>query len=927
MKGRVIAALQVTILGVVLGAILLETPAQAVAWTDKNHIVTEVQDINMAEYPYTDNSLPGCRFMPVGVSGESGTHQACVANAKDYSLATVTGSDLLHIRIGRDTAYRKIENYIVHSTEVYYVSSAANRLVMKTVQYPRFERLHIYHNFIEHLTPVTTFENGQVRTKYQGDGAPDFVLKYQDGSDTPVNYGQLSSNGRYFVFQIAYSGLARIDTETLEVKRFTDVYAGQYGGASYTFGVSDSGQSVVVTGKNVGITLYQLTGACGVSGVDDPAGSYACSSIDLSEPLEEALGQGIGNTILINTTFINEYKFQTQVAQQNVVFTPTGYTEPRLEYLALGDSFSSGEGDTIRLPWELTYRKGTDEAGPPVERCHISTRSYPYLLAKKYNLQDKGWNSIACSGAHVREDYYGDEELYLGQDKRLSVIETLDERRVYKSNATRAFIPGRVKQLEFVKKYQPKVVTITGTGNDANFGGVLKACVSPDDPGDTCYYANGAHGKTMLGLGIKSQYGRIREVVHAIKDVSPDTTVYYVGYPQFVSDRDVKCGGMVSLSLEERKVFRASTTYLNGIIKAAAESEGAIYVDIESVFETGRMARTLCGSAGPWRINGANLGCTDANSFLQWLLGAQQCNESFHPNHLGHEEIADRIVARHPNLMTARPCGAMSCAKEMDVEEVSVPEMFRKAYDEDAVVNSTPVPGSGVLAAQKGNPAGAIEKSIPLTRPNGESRVYLTSEPTELGTVRSDAAGVLNINIPVPDTIPAGYHTLHVETYSYSGEPIELWWIVLVLGRDGDIDEDGMADSTDKCTFMPELGRDVDQDGVDDGCDLYVGSATQTTIHSSKQDATSLSLLDSNSSRYRSGKDGGLRNTIVTTDQSSAHGIFRDIPRRTMQSSEKSDKSTPSIDVRVITFVLLILLIPITLMLKSRIAYVKKHSN
>lgn len=246
----------------------------------------------------------------------------------------------------------------------------------------------------------------------------------------------------------------------------------------------------------------------------------------------------------------------------------------KLDYLALGDSYSSGEGDTIRLPWESIYRKGTDEAGPPMERCHISTRSYPYLFAKKYALQSTRWNSVACSGAQVREDYYGDDEDYLGQGERLSDIKDEDLLQSFKDYGRANFIPGRVKQLEFVKKYRPEVVTITGAGNDANFGGVLKTCVSPDDPENTCYYASGAHGKTMLGLGIKSQYGRIREVVRAIKDASPGTTVYYVGYPQFVSDRDVTCGGMVSLSLEERKVFRASTTYLNRVIKAAAESEG-----------------------------------------------------------------------------------------------------------------------------------------------------------------------------------------------------------------------------------------------------------------------------------------------------------------------------------------------------------------
>ena len=63
-----------------------------------------------------------------------------------------------------------------------------------------------------------------------------------------------------------------------------------------------------------------------------------------------------------------------------------------LDYLAMGDSYSSGEGD-IENGFSEFYIKNT---GSPKD-CHLSSRSYPYILAKRQNI--KGVQSVACSGA------------------------------------------------------------------------------------------------------------------------------------------------------------------------------------------------------------------------------------------------------------------------------------------------------------------------------------------------------------------------------------------------------------------------------------------------------------------------------------------------------------------------------------------------
>jgi hypothetical protein len=96
---------------------------------------------------------------------------------------------------------------------------------------------------------------------------------------------------------------------------------------------------------------------------------------------------------------------ELQVTANNHIVQTSGY-------LAFGDSFSSGEGDLQGGDW---YEPGTDEQGNKDtfegrNLCHLSRRSYPYLLAKELGYlgsgntpitpEDSGpFHSVACSGA------------------------------------------------------------------------------------------------------------------------------------------------------------------------------------------------------------------------------------------------------------------------------------------------------------------------------------------------------------------------------------------------------------------------------------------------------------------------------------------------------------------------------------------------
>lgn len=117
---------------------------------------------------------------------------------------------------------------------------------------------------------------------------------------------------------------------------------------------------------------------------------------------------------------------------------------------------------------------------------------------------------------------------------------------------------------------------------------------------------------------------------------------------------------------------------------------------------------------------------------------------------------------------------------------------------------------------------GRIRVNKANLKPSSTVYAFIASTPTTVGTYAVAPNGTVSFEADVPLSLKAGYHTLHLQAESYSGESVDFWQIVRVLGKEGDIDEDGIGDSGDRCMFMQQLDRDRDGDGVDDGCDVAV---------------------------------------------------------------------------------------------------------
>lgn len=713
-------------------------------------------------------------------------------------------------------------------------------------------------------------EIGQGGTTYRlAEGAAEPLLRNENGDPTMMRMVGVSGNGKWLALELRPGGLLRVDMQNFNKVWFSS-YTPSYGYGSdghIEFAVSDDGRRVASVGLNVDPRITEITEGCGqpVDGFYEAwrGGILAnpCPERQIYWHVSDAIGGDLRNVYFPKfdsgggelTVYATPYFRQgSEYKEKWVTLTAQGYGQYVLDYLALGDSFSSGEGDLQKNPdtGYKYYREHTDVGGGnglPEEKCHISTRSYPYLLASSMNIAERineKWQTVACSGAEMEKDYLLSDG-YLGQGNRSghSRLKGFDDKlSAYRSDAQREFIPGRIEQLNFIRQYQPRVLTLTGGGNDVGFGQILNACASSFD---TCDHANSSKKLSDLGYAIQGQYQKMVDLYTQIHMISPDTKIYVLGYPQFFSGEDRTCHLNVMLNKSERVFVRAGVTYLNKVIKAAAKTAGAMYVDIEDAFGK----NVLCGE-GESKANGVNLNCTGGTAigFLSWFAGSDECEESYHPNHRGHEAIAARVRAQtNKSLLDYQYCpDGLSVCPVNTQQDVSPPLYFAWAMDSEGwSTNSQYTTLASAGYAQKSGANIAISTSA--LQADSPARVYMLSDLVELGTYTTASDGLLKLTIPVPSGIPAGYHTLYVEATTVSGEPVTLWQIIRVFGQAGDVDEDGVNDSKDRCLFITESGIDADGDGIDDACDAEIGEASSTRVaHAEDTASNSISQGDGN---------------------------------------------------------------------------------
>ena len=289
-------------------------------------------------------------------------------------------------------------------------------------------------------------------------------------------------------------------------------------------------------------------------------------------------------------------------------------------YVALGDSFSSGEGVE-------PFEDGTGSYG--YDRCHRSYRSYSRIVSGEAAVP-RNAEYWACSGAVTKNVIDGE----------------------------------RFRKLDLYKDQEPQyshlgddvtLVTMTIGGNDAGFAHALITCVQSFD----CHGEGGMEdyvGKRMNVLAGNGLPGYVfpltaqdaaeqaelsgivplRDMYVRLRQLAPNAEILVMGYPKFFSLQEGVDlfgrrfgGGCEGIQMAEQRWMNDKVNQINGIIKASLPP-GFRYVDVENAFD----GHHLCDGSPEW----------------MWNIDWQCCDPerpaspySFHPDVDGQEALADAV--------------------------------------------------------------------------------------------------------------------------------------------------------------------------------------------------------------------------------------------------------------------------------------------
>ncbi|UTX51345.1 SGNH/GDSL hydrolase family protein [Candidatus Saccharibacteria bacterium TM7i] len=455
------------------------------------------------------------------------------------------------------------------------------------------------------------------------------------GVNLPLGRVAISRNGKWAAVEYRGLGLIRLNVTSGEQRRVATLSTRDRN----NFAITDDGKAIAVGNEQGGARLFTVDATCGDRpareiGEQFPPYVRTCPEVPLDISRNFPYFYSAERPYFFDDDRLY-YLVTTSVGSWDVVYSSgpppaTGI----IDYVALGDSFTSGEGEAS----DAYYLLGTNN---PPHNCHLSNRSYPYallqipLMGEVYGTKVL---SVACSGA-VMADITNNSEEYTGQGGRIAYLDSAAQSS-FKEEALALDKRGIIPQLSFVKKYQPRQVTIGIGGNDAGFMNKLKSCVAPG----VCEWAREGPHRSAIAREIDALHERLKEMIHRVKK-SANTTVRVIGYPQIISDeRDVSCGlvlGML-LSYEERIFMARSISRLNSAIRRAAHEAEVEYVSVEDAY----VGHRLCESTQSPAMNGVRFG--DDFSPIATLSGLKLLGaESFHPTAFGHQLVAQQIAQYH----------------------------------------------------------------------------------------------------------------------------------------------------------------------------------------------------------------------------------------------------------------------------------------
>jgi hypothetical protein len=219
-------------------------------------------------------------------------------------------------------------------------------------------------------------------------------------------------------------------------------------------------------------------------------------------------------------------------------------------YVAMGDSYSSGEGVE---PFEASSNTSTN-------KCHRSGLAYSKLVSGNLSMTPSlGLGKfVACSGAETKHITGRWSPSDSDPDKNLN----------------------EAPQIDALNK-STKYVSLTIGGNDMGFVAFGKACVL-----STCKKDSGAHKKALSKINALSN--KLDVVYKAILSRAPNAKIYIMGYPQVAPIKsssdgfDIRCGYLYNSDSQgswgDARAARDVVSKLNAKVKARVDAVRAMNV-------------------------------------------------------------------------------------------------------------------------------------------------------------------------------------------------------------------------------------------------------------------------------------------------------------------------------------------------------------
>ena len=329
-------------------------------------------------------------------------------------------------------------------------------------------------------------------------------------------------------------------------------------------------------------------------------------------PLSILLGCALGVTVAVAYLGISAWQENLDVLVGHPL--PTALMGINGDYLALGDSYSAGNGLT-------PYAPGTAATG-----CNQSVNSaYPDLLFSLLRKQDPGasFTFTACSGALTGEI----------QDYTVS--------------------PGFKIPPQISGAVEPSVglVTITIGGNDANFAAVVEQCLISGNCLDQVFPPAGVQEMTQQpvpagelltqwGPGTIEEIGSSDATVFStLRQDFPNARILVIGYPYLFPDQAAPgfpyypplCASILNrLSVTERGGIRTLQDEFNDRIYEEAVAAGIEFISPVAIWNQ----HEPCGSSVQY-----------TNSVKPYLHFPNPINgSSFHPNTAGQQTLAALVA-------------------------------------------------------------------------------------------------------------------------------------------------------------------------------------------------------------------------------------------------------------------------------------------